>query len=88
MLKSQSFRNVYIDEAHPSDGWVAPPMAAHKLIQHFSLPPQSQLVADCMDNNVSGVARLSQTTAMVKKNAVTHTNTPVTLLKVHVLLYR
>uniref|UniRef100_A0A3Q1B6E2 Iodothyronine deiodinase n=1 Tax=Amphiprion ocellaris TaxID=80972 RepID=A0A3Q1B6E2_AMPOC len=62
---------VYIDEAHPSDGWVAPPMgscsfsfrkhqnleermgAARKLIEHFSLPPQCQLVADCMDNNAN-----------------------------------
>ncbi|KAK1893621.1 Type II iodothyronine deiodinase [Dissostichus eleginoides] len=65
------FLLVYIDEAHPSDGWVAPPMgscafnvqkhqnleerlgAARKLIEHFSLPPQCQLVADCMDNNAN-----------------------------------
>lgn len=65
------FLLVYIDEAHPSDGWVAPPMgacsfnvrkhqsleerlgAARKLIDHFSLPPQCQLVADCMDNNAN-----------------------------------
>lgn len=65
------FLLVYIDEAHPSDGWVAPPMgqcsfnvrkhqsleerlgAAQKLIEHFSLPPQCQLVADCMDNNAN-----------------------------------
>uniref|UniRef100_A0A3Q3MN48 Iodothyronine deiodinase n=1 Tax=Mastacembelus armatus TaxID=205130 RepID=A0A3Q3MN48_9TELE len=65
------FLLVYIDEAHPSDGWVAPPMgscsfsvrkhqnleerlgAARKLIEHFSLPPQCQLVADCMDNNTN-----------------------------------
>uniref|UniRef100_A0A673BG39 Iodothyronine deiodinase n=1 Tax=Sphaeramia orbicularis TaxID=375764 RepID=A0A673BG39_9TELE len=62
---------VYIDEAHPSDGWVAPPMgscsfnvrkhrnleermgAARKLTEHFCLPPQCQLVADCMDNNAN-----------------------------------
>lgn len=65
------FLLVYIDEAHPSDGWEAPPMgpcsfnvrkhqnleerlgAARKLIEHFSLPPQCQLVADCMDNNAN-----------------------------------
>uniref|UniRef100_A0A3P9P5H7 Iodothyronine deiodinase n=1 Tax=Poecilia reticulata TaxID=8081 RepID=A0A3P9P5H7_POERE len=65
------FLLVYIDEAHPSDGWVAPPMgqcsfsfrkhqnleermgAARQLIDHFSLPPQCQLVADCMDNNAN-----------------------------------
>uniref|UniRef100_A0A4W6F3A5 Iodothyronine deiodinase n=1 Tax=Lates calcarifer TaxID=8187 RepID=A0A4W6F3A5_LATCA len=65
------FLLVYIDEAHPSDGWVAPPMgsysfsvrkhqnleerlgAARRLIEHFSLPPQCQLVADCMDNNAN-----------------------------------
>uniref|UniRef100_A0A8C6NZU5 Iodothyronine deiodinase n=1 Tax=Nothobranchius furzeri TaxID=105023 RepID=A0A8C6NZU5_NOTFU len=65
------FLLVYIDEAHPSDGWVAPPMgpcsfsfrkhqnleermgAARQLIEHFSLPPQCQLVADCMDNNAN-----------------------------------
>uniref|UniRef100_A0A3Q4BRZ8 Iodothyronine deiodinase n=1 Tax=Mola mola TaxID=94237 RepID=A0A3Q4BRZ8_MOLML len=65
------FLLVYIDEAHPSDGWVAPPMgpcsfnvrkhqnleerlgAARKLIEQFSLPPQCQLVADCMDNNAN-----------------------------------
>ncbi|MEQ2184492.1 Type II iodothyronine deiodinase, partial [Xenoophorus captivus] len=65
------FLLVYIDEAHPSDGWVAPPMgpcsfsfrkhqnleermgAARKLTEHFSLPPQCQLVADCMDNNAN-----------------------------------
>ncbi|KAF6732762.1 Type II iodothyronine deiodinase [Oryzias melastigma] len=65
------FLLVYIDEAHPSDGWVAPQMgpcsfsfrkhqnleermgAARQLIEHFSLPPQCQLVADCMDNNAN-----------------------------------
>ncbi|CAI5697307.1 unnamed protein product [Oreochromis niloticus] len=65
------FLLVYIDEAHPSDGWVAPPMgscsfsfrkhqnleermgAARQLTEHFSLPPQCQLVADCMDNNAN-----------------------------------
>lgn len=65
------FLLVYIDEAHPSDGWVAPPMgpssfsvrkhqnleerlkAARELIEEFSLPPQCQLVADCMDNNAN-----------------------------------
>uniref|UniRef100_A0AAY5KR81 Iodothyronine deiodinase n=1 Tax=Esox lucius TaxID=8010 RepID=A0AAY5KR81_ESOLU len=65
------FLLVYIDEAHPSDGWVAPAMgpfsfevrkhrsleervvAAKKLIEAFSLPPQCQLVADCMDNNAN-----------------------------------
>uniref|UniRef100_A0A3B5QA50 Iodothyronine deiodinase n=1 Tax=Xiphophorus maculatus TaxID=8083 RepID=A0A3B5QA50_XIPMA len=65
------FLLVYIDEAHPADGWVAPPMgpcsfsfrkhqnleerigAARQLIDHFSLPPQCQLVADCMDNNAN-----------------------------------
>uniref|UniRef100_A0AAQ4PQM0 Iodothyronine deiodinase n=1 Tax=Gasterosteus aculeatus aculeatus TaxID=481459 RepID=A0AAQ4PQM0_GASAC len=66
-----NFLLVYIDEAHPSDGWVAPALgscsfdvpkhqnleerlgAARKLIEHFSLPPQCQLVADCMDNNAN-----------------------------------
>uniref|UniRef100_A0A3P9JPS2 Iodothyronine deiodinase n=1 Tax=Oryzias latipes TaxID=8090 RepID=A0A3P9JPS2_ORYLA len=65
------FLLVYIDEAHPSDGWVAPQMgpcsfsfrkhqnleermgAARQLTEHFSLPPQCQLVADCMDNNAN-----------------------------------
>uniref|UniRef100_A0A8B9RLF5 Iodothyronine deiodinase n=1 Tax=Astyanax mexicanus TaxID=7994 RepID=A0A8B9RLF5_ASTMX len=65
------FLLVYIDEAHPSDGWAAPPMkpysfkvkkhrnledrvtAARNLLEHFSLPPQCQLVADCMDNNAN-----------------------------------
>uniref|UniRef100_A0A4W5PYR9 Iodothyronine deiodinase n=1 Tax=Hucho hucho TaxID=62062 RepID=A0A4W5PYR9_9TELE len=65
------FLLVYIDEAHPSDGWVAPTMgpcsfevrkhrsleervvAAMKLTEAFSLPPQCQLVADCMDNNAN-----------------------------------
>ncbi|KAJ7990991.1 hypothetical protein DPEC_G00292600 [Dallia pectoralis] len=65
------FLLVYIDEAHPSDGWVAPAMgplsfdvrkhrsleervvAAKKLIEAFRLPPQCQLVADCMDNNAN-----------------------------------
>ncbi len=65
------FLLVYIDEAHPSDGWAAPPMdnfsfevrkhrnleermfAARTLLEHFSLPPQCQLVADCMDNNAN-----------------------------------
>lgn len=27
--------------------------AARKLLEHFSLPPQCQLVADCMDNNAN-----------------------------------
>uniref|UniRef100_A0A8C5QXM0 Iodothyronine deiodinase n=1 Tax=Leptobrachium leishanense TaxID=445787 RepID=A0A8C5QXM0_9ANUR len=63
------FLLVYIDEAHPSDGWAAPDVpsyevkkhrnqeercaAANKLLQHFSLPPQCQVVADCMDNNTN-----------------------------------
>lgn len=66
------FLLVYIDEAHPSDGWVAPAMgstrsfkvrkhrsleervvAARQMIEHFALPPQCQLVADCMDNNAN-----------------------------------
>jgi len=65
------FLLVYIDEAHPSDGWVAPSVdscafdvpkhqnleerlgAARKLTEQFSLPPQCQLVADCMDNNAN-----------------------------------
>ncbi|KAE8586131.1 hypothetical protein XENTR_v10021561 [Xenopus tropicalis] len=60
---------VYIDEAHPSDGWAAPGTtsyevkkhrnqeercaAASKLLEHFSIPPQCQVVADCMDNNAN-----------------------------------
>lgn len=65
------FLLVYIDEAHPSDGWAAPGIspssfevkkhrsqeercaAAHQLLEHFSLPPQCQVVADCMDNNAN-----------------------------------
>lgn len=65
------FLLVYIDEAHPTDGWAVPGMgfnsfevrkhrsleerclAAHNLLEHFSLPPQCQLVADCMDNNTN-----------------------------------
>ncbi|KAG8126382.1 hypothetical protein E2320_021467 [Naja naja] len=61
---------IYIDEAHPSDGWAAPGIsssfevkkhrnqedrcaAAHQLLKKFSLPPQCQIVADCMDNNAN-----------------------------------
>ncbi|KAF7704037.1 hypothetical protein HF521_021109 [Silurus meridionalis] len=65
------FLLVYIDEAHPSDGWAGPPMelfpfevrkhrnmedrvvAAQRLVEHFSLPPQCRLAADCMDNNTN-----------------------------------
>ncbi|KAG8449005.1 hypothetical protein GDO86_015897 [Hymenochirus boettgeri] len=63
------FLLVYIDEAHPSDGWAAPGTtsyevkrhrnqedrcaAATKLLQHFCLPSQCQVVADCMDNNAN-----------------------------------
>ncbi|KAG8561982.1 hypothetical protein GDO81_015552 [Engystomops pustulosus] len=63
------FLLVYIDEAHPSDGWAAPGggsyevkkhrnledrcAAANKLLENFSLPPQCQVVADCMDNNAN-----------------------------------
>ncbi|KAK9409530.1 DIO2: Iodothyronine deiodinase [Crotalus adamanteus] len=64
------FLLVYIDEAHPSDGWAAPGIsssfevkkhrnqedrcaAAHQLLKKFSLPPQCQIVADCMDNNAN-----------------------------------
>lgn len=64
------FLLVYIDEAHPSDGWAAPGVsssfevkkhrnqedrcaAAHQLLKRFSLPPQCQIVADCMDNNAN-----------------------------------
>lgn len=64
------FLLVYIDEAHPSDGWAAPGIsssfevkkhrsqedrcaAAHQLLKRFSLPPQCQVVADCMDNNAN-----------------------------------
>ncbi|KAJ7409148.1 hypothetical protein WISP_116409 [Willisornis vidua] len=65
------FLLVYIDEAHPSDGWAAPGIspssfevkkhrnqeercaAAHQLLERFSLPPQCQVVADCMDNNAN-----------------------------------
>ncbi|CAH2328444.1 type II iodothyronine deiodinase [Pelobates cultripes] len=63
------FLLVYIDEAHPSDGWAAPDTpsyevkkhrnledrcaAASKLLEHFSIPPQCPIVADCMDNNAN-----------------------------------
>ncbi|CAI9567302.1 unnamed protein product [Staurois parvus] len=63
------FLLVYIDEAHPSDGWAAPGIssyevkkhrnqedrcaAANKLLEQYSLPPQCQVVADCMDNNTN-----------------------------------
>lgn len=65
------FLLVYIDEAHPSDGWQASAtgsrsfevrkhrsleervVAAQRLTERFSLPPQCQLVADCMDNNAN-----------------------------------
>ncbi|KFO24294.1 Type II iodothyronine deiodinase [Fukomys damarensis] len=65
------FLLVYIDEAHPSDGWAVPGgsslslevkkhrnqedrcAAAHQLLERFSLPPQCQVVADCMDNNAN-----------------------------------
>ncbi|CAJ0936694.1 unnamed protein product [Ranitomeya imitator] len=63
------FLLVYIDEAHPSDGWAAPGVgsyevkkhrnqedrcaAANKLLEKYSLPPQCQVVADCMDNNAN-----------------------------------
>uniref|UniRef100_A0A8C1ZYE6 Iodothyronine deiodinase n=1 Tax=Cyprinus carpio TaxID=7962 RepID=A0A8C1ZYE6_CYPCA len=85
------FLLVYIDEAHPSDGWAAPPMenfsfevrkhrnleermfAAQKLLEHFSLPPQCQLVADCMDNNANvayGVAY--ERVCIVQKNTIAY----------------
>ncbi|OCT65110.1 hypothetical protein XELAEV_18041352mg [Xenopus laevis] len=64
-----NFVLVYIDEAHPSDGWAAPGTtsyevkkhrnqeercaAASKLLEYFSIPPQCQVVADCMDNNAN-----------------------------------
>uniref|UniRef100_A0A8C9RSS3 Iodothyronine deiodinase n=1 Tax=Scleropages formosus TaxID=113540 RepID=A0A8C9RSS3_SCLFO len=65
------FLLVYIEEAHPSDGWALSTMeshafqvkkhrsleermlAAHRLLEHFALPPQCHLVADCMDNNAN-----------------------------------
>ncbi|KAG9481748.1 hypothetical protein GDO78_010790 [Eleutherodactylus coqui] len=63
------FLLVYIDEAHPSDGWAAPGVgtyevkkhrnqddrcaAANKLLEKYSLPSQCQVVADCMDNNAN-----------------------------------
>uniref|UniRef100_A0A671STH1 Iodothyronine deiodinase n=1 Tax=Sinocyclocheilus anshuiensis TaxID=1608454 RepID=A0A671STH1_9TELE len=85
------FLLVYIDEAHPSDGWAAPPMenfsfevrkhrnleerifAGRKLLEHFSLPPQCQLVADCMDNNANvayGVAY--ERVCIVQKNKIAY----------------
>ncbi|KAJ8409112.1 hypothetical protein AAFF_G00241330 [Aldrovandia affinis] len=65
------FLLVYVDEAHPSDGWAVPAagrppfrvrqhrsleervVAARRLLQRFALPPQCQLVTDCMDNNAN-----------------------------------
>lgn len=62
------FLLVYIDEAHPSDGWAVPSLsfevkkhrnqedrcaAAQQLLERFSLPPQCQVVADRMDNNAN-----------------------------------
>ena len=71
------FLLVYIDEAHPSDGWAGPPAgpcsfsfrkhqnleermgAARQLLEHFALPPQCHLVADCMDNNANAAYGVS-----------------------------
>lgn len=85
------FLLVYIDEAHPSDGWAGPPMelfpfevkkhrsleerlvAAQRLVEHFSLPPQCRLAADCMDNNANmayGVAY--ERVCIVQKNKITY----------------
>lgn len=65
------FLLVYIDEAHPSDGWAVSGggtksfevkkhrsqeercRAAHALLEHFPLPPQCHVAADCMDNNAN-----------------------------------
>lgn len=85
------FLLVYIDEAHPSDGWVAPPMepysfevrkhrnleermlAARKLREVFSLPPQCQLVADCMDNNANIAYGVSyERVCIVQKNKIAY----------------
>lgn len=85
------FLLVYIDEAHPSDGWVAPPMehfsfevrkhrnleermfAARTLLEHFSLPPQCQLVADCMDNNANVAYGVSyERVCIVQKNKIAY----------------
>ncbi|TTG77886.1 Type II iodothyronine deiodinase [Bagarius yarrelli] len=85
------FLLVYIEEAHPSDGWAGPPMdlfpfemkkhrnleermtAAQRLVQHFSLPPQCRLAADCMDNNANmayGVAY--ERVCIVQKKKITY----------------
>lgn len=59
------FLLVYVDEAHPSDGWAATSQfqlprhrslaqrcsAASLLLQHFRVPPPCRVVTDCMDNN-------------------------------------
>ncbi|KAK7152790.1 hypothetical protein R3I93_010879 [Phoxinus phoxinus] len=85
------FLLVYIDEAHPSDGWAAPPMehfsfevrkhrnleermfAARKLLEHFSLPPQCQWVADCMDNNANVAYGVSyERVCIVQKNKIAY----------------
>lgn len=82
---------VYIDEAHPSDGWVAPPTgscsfsvrkhqnleerlwAARKLLEEFSLPPQCQLVADCMDNNANVAYGVSnERVCIVQRKKITY----------------
>lgn len=82
---------VYIDEAHPSDGWVAPPNgscsfsvrkhqnleermgAARKLIEEFALPPQCQLVADCMDNNANVAYGVSnERVCIVQRRKITY----------------
>lgn len=85
------FLLVYIDEAHPSDGWAAPPMgacsfsvrkhqsleermgAARELIEHFSLPPQCQLVADSMDNNANVAYGVSnERVCIVQQSKITY----------------
>lgn len=85
------FLLVYIDEAHPSDGWVGPPIdlfpfemkkhrsleerlvAAQRLVEHFSLPPQCRLVADCMDNNANAAYGVAyERVCIVHKNKITY----------------
>ncbi|KAG7461195.1 hypothetical protein MATL_G00207440 [Megalops atlanticus] len=86
------FLLVYVDEAHPSDGWAAPPasgprpfqvrqhrsleervLAAQRLLEHFSMPPQCQLVTDCMDNNANAAYGVSfERVCIVQKRKIAY----------------
>ncbi|KAK7142570.1 hypothetical protein R3I94_012051 [Phoxinus phoxinus] len=47
--------------------------AARKLLEHFSLPPQCQWVADCMDNNANVAYGVSyERVCIVQKNKIAY----------------